>query len=110
MQLATNSSSVQETEYMYNLTLSIKGTIELKRQSSEIFASGNFFKNSQGAPPVSMTLAANLSPVSTTPAVNFVIDTGGKFATSINDTGVKFATSVIALVANNVSNIRLLTP
>jgi hypothetical protein len=48
-----------------------------------------------------MTPAANLSPVSTTPTVNF--DTYGKFATGIKDTGVKF------VVANNVNNIRLLT-
>jgi hypothetical protein len=47
---------------------------------------------SQGAPQVSTTLAANLPPVSTTPAENFatsfasVVDTGGKFATSDNDT------------------------
>jgi hypothetical protein len=49
---------------------------------------------------VSMTLAANLLPVSTTPAANFatnfpsVVDTGGKFATGVNDTGGKFATDV----------------
>ncbi len=64
VQLATNSSSVQETEYMYNLTLLIKGTIVSKGQFNTIFASGNFFKISH--------------------------DTGSKFATSINDNGGKF--------------------
>jgi hypothetical protein len=47
-----------------------------------------------------MTPAANLPPVSATPAANFatnfpsVVDTGGKFATGVNDTGGKFATGV----------------
>jgi hypothetical protein len=55
---------------------------------------------SQGAPPASTTLVADLPPVSMTPAaklllVNFstnfasVVDTGGKFATSVNDAGGK---------------------
>jgi hypothetical protein len=80
------------------------------RKLAEIFAS-------QGAPPVSTTLVANLPPVSTTPAAkllpvsttptvsatpaaNFytifasVVDAGGKFATCVNDTGGKFATRV----------------
>ncbi len=54
----------------------------------------------QGALPVSMTTAANLPLVSTTPVANFstifasVDDTGGKFATGVNDTGGKFVTSV----------------
>jgi hypothetical protein len=55
----------------------------------EIFAS-------QGAPPVSTTLLANLPPVSMTPAAKFatsfasVVNTGTKFATGVNDTGGKF--------------------
>jgi hypothetical protein len=50
--------------------------------------------------PVSMTTAANLPQVSTTPSANFatsfasVVDTGGKFATGVNDTGSKFAAGV----------------
>jgi hypothetical protein len=50
------------------------------------------FFASQGAPPVSTILVANLPLVSTTLAANFstsfasVVDTGGKFATGINDT------------------------
>ncbi len=46
-------------------------------------------------PPVSMTPVANLPPVSATPAANFsaifasVVDTGGKFATGVVDTGGK---------------------
>ena len=52
-----------------------------------------------------MSPAANLPPVSMTPAVNFatsspcVVDTGGKFAAGVIDTG-----------ANNWNNIRLHTP
>ncbi len=44
--------------------------------------------------------AANLPPVSTSPAANFstsfasVVDTGGKFATGVNDTSGQFATGV----------------
>jgi hypothetical protein len=47
-----------------------------------------------------MTPAANLPPVSTTPAEYFAtnspcaVDTGGKFATGVNDTGGKFAVGV----------------
>jgi hypothetical protein len=47
-----------------------------------------------------MTPAANLPPVSTTPAANYaisfasVVDTGGKFATGVNNTGGKFAANV----------------
>jgi hypothetical protein len=46
-------------------------------------------------PLVSMTLAANMLLVLTTPAANLstsfsiVVDTGGKFATSVNYTGDK---------------------
>jgi hypothetical protein len=48
-----------------------------------------------------MTPAANLPPVSTTPAANFatgfasVVDTGVKFATDVNDTCSKFAAGVV---------------
>ncbi len=42
-----------------------KTFLPIENLSKEIFAS-------QGAPP------ANLPPVSTTPAANFVVDTGGK--------------------------------
>jgi hypothetical protein len=58
-----------------------KGLFEFFRKFAEIFAS-------QGAPS-----AANLPPVSTTPAANCstifasVVDTGDKFATGIKDTG-----------------------
>jgi hypothetical protein len=104
---------------------------EFFRKFAEIFAS-------QGAPPVSTTLVANLPPVSATPVANFstifasVVDTGGKFATDVNDTGGKFATGVndaggklppvsttpaatlppvsLTPVANNGNNIRLHTP
>jgi hypothetical protein len=54
----------------------------------------------QGALPVSMTKMANVSPVSTTPAVNYayctagVVDIGWKFATGVNDTSGKFAAGV----------------
>ncbi len=54
------------------------------RKFAEIFAS-------QGAPPVSTTLVANLPPVSTTPVANIstifasVVDTDGKFATGVNE-------------------------
>ncbi len=63
------------------------------RKFAEIFAS-------QGAPPVSTTLVANLPPVSATPVANFstifasVVDTGGKFVTGVNNTGGKFATGI----------------
>jgi hypothetical protein len=40
---------------------------------------------SEGAPPVSTTLAANFA----TSSIG-VVDIGGKFATSVNDTGGKF--------------------
>ncbi len=52
------------------------------RKFAEIFAS-------PGAPPVSMTLAANI-------ATRFAsdVDTDGKFATGANRTGGKFATSM----------------
>ena len=61
---------------------------EFFRKFAEIFAS-------QGAPPVSTTLVANLPPASATPVANFstifasVVDTGGKFATGVNDAGGK---------------------
>ncbi len=51
--------------------------------------------------PVSLTLVANLPPVSTTPAVLVakfaagVVDTSGKFATGVDDNGSKFAAGVI---------------
>ncbi len=54
---------------------------------------------SKGAPPISLTPAAHLPPVSTTLAVNFVtvppgiVDTSAKFAI-VNDTGGKFAAGV----------------
>jgi hypothetical protein len=92
---------------------------------------------SQGAPPVSTSLMANLPSVLTTQAANFaisnadVVDTGGKFGIGVNVTGGKFAASFndtgIKLppvsktpaanlplvsttpVANNGNNISLLT-
>jgi hypothetical protein len=71
---------------------------------------------SQGAPQVSMTLVANLPPVSTTPATklplvsmtfaanfttsfNSVANTCGKFATGVNDTGGKPTGTIIRLMA-----------
>ncbi len=101
------------------------GNLGLKGQCHEIFCFWFFFMNqfppsprvshegrfkvfwkfaeiftSQGAPPVSMTSAANLPPVSMTQAANFatsfasVVDSGGKFVTGLNDTGGKFAAGV----------------
>jgi hypothetical protein len=61
------------------------GHFKFFRKFAEIFAS-------EGAPPVSTKLVANLPRVSTTPVANFatgstgVLDTGGKFATSVNNT------------------------
>ncbi len=68
---------------------------------------------SQGAPPVSATLAANFSTNFTS-----VVDTGGKFATGVNDAGGKLpplSTTPAANLpplsttpaANNGYNIRL---
>ncbi len=45
--------------------------------------------SSQGAPPVSTTLAANFATSSAC-----VVDTIGKFATGVNDTGRIFAAGV----------------
>ncbi len=67
---------------------------EFFRKFAEIFAS-------QGAPPLSMTLVANLPPVSATRVANFppifasIVDIGGKFASGVNDTGGKYATGVV---------------
>jgi hypothetical protein len=41
---------------------------------------------SQGAPPVSTTVAENFAT-----SFTGIVDTGGKFATGVNDTGGKFA-------------------
>jgi hypothetical protein len=69
-----------------------------------------------------MTPAANLPPVSTTPAANFatssacVVDTSGKFATGVNDAGGKLPpvsttpAANLPPVANNGKNIRLQIP
>jgi hypothetical protein len=78
------------------------GHFEFFRKITEIIAG-------QGAPPVPMTLVANLPPVSTTPAANFAtssacaVDTGGKFATGVNKTGRNFAASVNNASGNNAS-------
>jgi hypothetical protein len=79
----------------------------------------NFHTSTAGvvdAPRVSTTPVASLSPVSTSLAVNFptgtagVVDTSVKFTTGVYDTGRKFATWSTTPVANNGTNIRLLTP
>ncbi len=44
---------------------------------------------SQGAPPLSTTLVANLAPVSMTPVANFAPSTAGDVDTGDNDTGGK---------------------
>ncbi len=49
---------------------------------AEIFAS-------QGATPVSSTLAANFSTI-----FAIIVDTSGNFATGVNDNGGKFSTGV----------------
>jgi hypothetical protein len=53
------------------------GTFRIFRKFAEIFAS-------KGAPPVSMTPAANFAT-----SLASVVDTGGKFAIGVNDTGGK---------------------
>jgi hypothetical protein len=64
------------------------GQFQIFQKCAEIFAS-------QGAPPVSTKLVANLPPISTTLATYFttsfasVVDTSGKFALGVNDTGGK---------------------
>jgi hypothetical protein len=82
-----------------SLRVSQYNHFEFCRKFAEIFAS-------QGAPPVSTKLVANLPPVSTTPAANLatifasVVDTGSnlppgcqqhrwQIATGINNTGGK---------------------
>ncbi len=67
-----------------------------------------------------MTPAANLPPVSMTPAANFATsftsvvdsrnDTGGKFAAAVKDTGGKLPPVSMTPVANNGNNIRLQIP
>jgi hypothetical protein len=60
-------------------------------------------------------MAANLPPVSTTPAENFatssagVIDTGGKFAVGVNNAGGKLPPVSTTPAVNNGNNIRLQT-
>jgi hypothetical protein len=75
--------------------LKILGYIRKSRCTTGINNTAGKFASSVTTP------AANLPPVSMTPAANFptsfagVVDTGGRFATGgINDTGGKFATSV----------------
>jgi hypothetical protein len=85
------------------------------------------FIASQGCTTSVNGTAANLPPVSTTPAENFatgtagVIYTGGKFFTSVNDTGGNLPLVSMTLkvnlppvsttpMANNWNNITLLTP
>ena len=78
------------------------------RKFSEIFAS-------QGAPPVSTTLAAKFAT-----GTSGVVDTGGKFSTGANDSGSKLPpvsmtqAANLPLVsktpmANNENNVRPLT-
>jgi hypothetical protein len=58
--------------------------LTVDEKSAQLRGKAKIFR-SQGAPPVSTTLTANLPPVSTTQAANFatifasVVDTGGKF-------------------------------
>jgi hypothetical protein len=109
-----------------SLGVSHYDSFKFYRKFAEIFIS-------QGAPPVSMTLVANLSTtpaaklllVSTTQAANLplvstilvanfatsftsIVDTGGKFAAGVNDTGGNLRMVSMTPVANNGNNIRLL--
>jgi hypothetical protein len=70
------------TQFHPSPDYSIKTVSNFFRKFSEIFAS-------QGAPPVSMTPAANFSTIFAS-----IVDTGGKFATCVKDTSGNFATGV----------------